>query len=286
MHYFDTLGRVDPLDLLGAPDWVPRLGAMLSAPALAFFQSVVDAIVAARRKRHAVDAKEACADLVSVLLSVGKPGGGRMSDAEVASNIITFIGAGFETPTNAVTWALYLLSLAPDWRRRVEAEVDGARVSGCTVLDTDQLPSLRAHLQESLRLYPPVAIITRRATADHVIEGHRIAAGATVIIAPWIVHRHRALWEEPDEFVPERFLPERQHSIGRCAYLPFGAGPRVCIGGTFAMQQMLTLMAAIVRHFRLELVATHRVHPVHRVTLRPRGGMLMTLHRRACRARR
>jgi cytochrome P450 len=280
-RYFETQGRVEPLDLLGAPDWVPRLGRLLSHPALEFFTRVVESIVAERRKRRTSNADDMPADLVAVLLRNGETTGVGMSDSEIAGNIITFIGAGFETPANALTWALYLLALAPDWRRQVEAEVDAAfGAKALSLATTEPLHALHAHLEEAMRLYPPVAIMTRRALVDQRLGGRHIAAGSTIILAPWIIHRHRRLWEEPDDFVPERFLPERRQSVARFAYLPFGAGPRVCIGGAFAMQQMTITLAAIVRHFRLELVASHRVDPVHRITLRPEGGMPMTLHRR------
>ncbi len=115
-RYFETQGRVEPLDLLGAPDWVAALGSAAIASGIQFFPKVVQSIVAERRKRRTSNADKAPADLVAVLLGDGEKTGSGMSDSEIAGNIITFIGAGFETPANALTWALYLLALAPDWR--------------------------------------------------------------------------------------------------------------------------------------------------------------------------
>jgi cytochrome P450 len=122
--------------------------------------------------------------------------------------------------------------------------------------------------------------MTRRAARDCVLAGRRIRRDSTIIISPWIIHRHRRLWSNPDEFDPSRFAPERRSAIGRYSYLPFGAGPRVCIGSAFAMQQMIVTLATIARHFRLDLAPSHRVVPVHRVTLRPEGGMIMTIRSR------
>lgn len=278
-RYFETQGRVDPLDLAGAPHWIPRLGRLLSRPALAFFPKVVEAVVAERRRALAREPDAAPPDLVGALLGSGDGDG--LDDAEVAANVITFIGAGFETPSNALTWALYVLTLDPAWRAEVEAEVDAFHAGGgWPVGDLTALVKLTAHIEEAMRLYPPVAIITRRAAEDDELAGVRIGKGATVILAPWIIHRHRLLWQKPDDFEPRRFLPGARDRIDRLAYLPFGAGPRVCIGATFAMQQMLATLAALIHRVRLEVASGCRVWPVHRVTLRPETALMMIVHRR------
>jgi cytochrome P450 len=281
-RYFETQGRVDPLDLLGAPDWLPRIGRLLSRPALDFFPSVVQAILSERKRRIAEDRNANADDFVNTLITARDPASGAaLSDAEIAANVITFIGAGFETPTNALTWALYLLSIDSHWRGQVEAEADRLLPDGGWNLGkVDGFIVTRALLEEAMRLYPPVAIISRKAVHDHVLRGHKILAGTTIIIAPWVVHRHRLLWEAPDHFDPSRFMPEARARVSRFAYIPFGAGPRVCIGGAFAMQQMTITLATIARWFRLDLVPGHDVLPVHRITLRPEGGMIMTLKRR------
>ncbi len=276
-RYFETQGRVDPLDLVGAPDWFPRIGRALSRPALEFFPKVVAAIVSDYRRRGGVPRD---GGLVAQLLE-GHRGAEPMDDAEIAANVITFIGAGFETPANALSWALYLLSLDEDWRRKVEAEADALLAGdGWPAAGVEPFAATRALIEEAMRLYPPVAIMTRRAAQDCVLAGRRIRRDATIIISPWIIHRHRRRWTNPDEFDPSRFTAERRAEIGRHAYLPFGAGPRVCIGSAFAMRQMIVTLAMVARHFRLDLVPSHRVTPVHRVTLRPEGGMIMTVTQR------
>ena len=134
--------------------------------------------------------------------------------------------------------------------------------------------------EEALRLYPPAAMLSRQAIADDELLGVRIPAGAVIAVSPYVLHRRRGLWDNPDAFDPSRFLGERRERIDRFAYIPFGAGPRVCIGMAFAMQEGIILLANLLRAFRFDLVDGHRVMPQQRVTLRPRGGMKMHAKRR------
>jgi cytochrome P450 len=277
-RYFEALGPIDPLDLFGLPDWLPRIGRLRARPALRFFEEVVGELIDARRAL--LDSGEAAPDdILTLLLKAADPESGRgLTDVEVRANIVTFIGAGHETTANALTWSLYLLSQASDARARVEAEVDAATAGG--PLTPEALPRLtftKAVVEEAMRLYPPVPYMSRAALEDDRIGNLKIPRGSIVTIAPWVLHRHRRLWDEPDAFVPERFLPGRRETIDRFAYLPFGAGPRVCIGAAFSLQEAVVVLASIVRTARLELMAGHTVMPVHRVTLRPDGGMAMRL---------
>jgi cytochrome P450 len=139
----------------------------------------------------------------------------------------------------------------------------------------------RATIEEALRLYPPAATLSREAIGPDELAGRHIRAGTTVVVSPWVLHRHRRLWERPGAFDPTRFMPGRREAIDRFAYLPFGAGPRVCIGMGFALQEATVLLAAILRRYRLDLAPGHAVMPVQRITLRPRGGMPMILTPRA-----
>jgi cytochrome P450 len=132
-------------------------------------------------------------------------------------------------------------------------------------------------IDEAMRLFPPVPFMSRAVLREDNIDGLRIPKGSIVTIAPWVVHRHRRLWNEPDAFDPRRFLPERRASIDRFAYLPFGAGPRVCIGASFALQEAVLVLASVVRAARLDLEPGHVVRPLHRITLRPEGGLPMKL---------
>jgi cytochrome P450 len=264
-HYFETIGRIDPLDVLGAPDFIPRLGRLRGKDSLRFFASAVDDIIGARR----------------ALIASGAPAPeDRLTEEDVRANIITFIGAGHETTANALTWTLYLLSQAPDWRARVEAEIDLEFDPADETDPTESLPVTRAVFEEAMRLYPPAALLTREAISEDWLAGHRVPAGTVVSISPYVLHRHKTLWRDPDAFDPSRFLPGAREKIDRYAYLPFGAGPRVCIGQAFAMQEGLIVLAHYLRRLRFDLMPGHRVELQQRITLRPRFGMKMIARRR------
>ena len=276
-RYFDTIGRIDPLDLFGVPQFVPRIGRMRARQPLQWFRKSVDAIVAARRELVASGATPP-ADILTLLLKAQDPETGlAMSEDDLRANITTFIGAGHETTANAMTWTLFLLSQSPEWRARAEAEADAELNAGPMDSLLERTPVLRAVVEEAMRLYPPAAILSREAIEDDEIAGEKIPAGTTVMVAPFLLHRHRTLWRDADMFDPHRFLGANRDSIDRFAYIPFGAGPRVCIGMGFAMQEMAIVLAHLLQAFRFDLAPDHRVRPVQRVTLRPDGGMPMRL---------
>ncbi len=277
--YFDSFGRLDPLDLIGAPAFLPRLGRMRGRPALRFFNEAVDAIIAAR-KALLDRGGEAPRDLLTLLIAARDPEtGAGLPDTSIRANVVTFIMAGHETTANGLTWTLYLLSQSPEWRERAEEEAERV-FNPRRPASFEQCEALRAVFEESLRLYPPVAMLAREAIADDEILGRRIPAGTVVAISPYVLHRRRGLWDDPDAFDPSRFLGERRDRIARFAYIPFGAGPRVCIGMPFAMQEAIIILANLLRTFRFELVEGQPVMPQQRVTLRPRGGMKMHAKRR------
>jgi cytochrome P450 len=273
-RYFEAIGPIDPLDLFGMPDWLPRIGRVKARPAIRFFEEVVGELTDARRALMA-SGKPAPRDLLTLLLEAADPETGRgLSDLEVRANIVTFIGAGHETTANALSWSMYLLSKAPTARERIEREVDDVLAEGRVAAeDLERLVYTRAVLEEAMRLYPPVPFMSRAALAEDRIGTLRIPKGSLVTIAPYVLHRHRRLWDAPDAFDPERFLPERRAGIDRFAYLPFGAGPRVCIGQAFALQEATIVLAHAVRAARWDVVEGHDIRPVHRITLRPEGGV-------------
>ena len=223
---------------------------------------------------------EAPHDLLTLLMSAKDPENGRgIADVDVRANIVTFINAGHETTANGLTWTLFLLSQAPEWRERAEADADQAfDADGCVA--TERCEILRAVFEEALRLYPPAAMLARQAIADDELAGVHIPAGAVISVSPYVLHRRRGLWDHPDAFDPSRFLGERRDRIDRFAYIPFGAGPRVCIGMAFAMQEGIILLAHLLRALRFDLVEGQVVMPLQRVTLRPRGGLKMHVKRR------
>jgi cytochrome P450 len=275
-QYFNTFGRLSVLDLLGAPKFLPRIGRWRGRSSLQFFSGAVDDIIAARRRLIAYGAP-APYDLLSLLLRAADDNtADPITDAEVRSNVFTFIGAGHETTANALTWTLILLSKSPEWRARVEAEIDAHFDPAGEEDPTLKLPVTLACFNEALRLYPPAAFMSREALADDELCGRKIAKGTVVIVAPYIVHRHRRLWSDAEFFDPSRFLSPRKETIDRFQFLPFGAGPRICIGMGFAQQEAMIVLATLLSQLRFELVPGAETFPAQRITLRPRDGAPMT----------
>src|SRR6202023_1770938 len=282
-RYFATVGRLDPLHLLDFPEWLPRLTKLGSRSAEAFFASVVDALVARRKRLLAKEKAGAPRDLLTLLLEAQDPQtGAGLSDTEVKANILTFIAAGHETTANSLTWSLFLISQSEEWRARLAAEAS-AGLSGPVEDYAARLVETKAVIEEAMRLYPPVASMSRQAIGPDDLAGKRIRKGSLVVVSQWVLHRHRLLWEKPDCFDPRRFLPGSREKIDRFAYLPFGAGPRVCIGASFSLQEAAIILAYIMRSFSLELKKNHVVKPVQRITLKPQGGLPMTLRRQGSR---
>ena len=197
-----------------------------------------------------------------------------------ADNAMTFYLAGHETTANAVTWTLYLLSQQPELQDRVAAEGAAALAGGEGPDLPDRLPLLRMVLEESLRLYPPAPRFDREAVADDKLGDHEVRAGDIVSVWPWLLHRHESLWERPDEFDPDRFSPERRAGRHRFQYLPFGGGPRLCVGMRFATAEALTILAHWLSAWRFEPAPGREVRVHGMVTLRPAGGLPLRLERR------
>jgi cytochrome P450 len=274
--YFNTVGRISILDLLGLPRPIPRKGRAV----LNWFRNAIDDTINSRRKLIASGVTPP-RDVLTLLLEMRDPETGQgMPEDVLRSNTVTFIGAGHENTANSLTWALYLLSQSPHWRDRVEAEIDAELNAGPMETLVDRVPVTKAVLEETLRLYPPSSILTRTAISADEIAGTRIEPGMMVTVAPFVLHRHRKLWDRPDEFDPTRFLPGNRDQIDRFAYIPFGIGPRVCIGMSFALQETIVALAHLTHAFRFELKHGHVVRPIHRITLRPQGGMPMILQPR------
>jgi cytochrome P450 len=270
-RYFDSVGQLDPLDLFDMPDWLPRVSRLRSRRALGFFEDAVTALVD-RRRAELERGEDPPRDLLTLLLTARDPQtGDGLSDEEVRANVVTFIGAGHETTANALTWALYLLSLSPDWQERLADEA--MRDAANDLPDVDALVATRAVIEEAMRLYPPVASLSRTALGPDDLAGRRIRKGTFVMVAPWVLHRHKRLWEQPNMFDPGRFMPGRRETIDRFAYLPFGAGPRVCIGASFALQEATIILSRIMRSISVAPQPGYEVVPVQRITLRPRGGL-------------
>ncbi len=276
--YFATIGRVGALDLFGVPDIVPRPGRKRLKQTMSYFEGVIDEIIAARQRRLACSQRsEQETDLLTLLLRALDPSTGRpMSLPEVRSNILTFLSAGHETTANALTWSIFLLSQSPEWMARVRDEADRAFAGPREGL-VDRLVATRAVVEEALRLYPPIAAISRSAEQTDEVGSYTVPRRALIVVSPYVLHRHRTLWDRPDAFDPTRFLPEARARIVRYAYLPFGAGPRICIGASFALQEATLVLAMLVQHFDMKLAPGAHVWPQQKITLRPANGLPMLI---------
>ena len=278
--YLNIFAHISLWDLAGLPRLLPRRGQRKGRAALALLDKAVNDTIDNRRKLIAAGLK-APRDILTLLLEARDPETGHdISEAVLRSNTGTFIGAGHENTANALTWTLYLLSQSPSWRNRVETEVESELDAGPLETLIGRLPVTKAVLEEALRLYPPASILTRKAIAADEIGGKLIQPGTVVTVAPFVLHRHRTLWDCPDEFDPTRFLPANRDRVDRFAYIPFGIGPRVCIGMGFALQEAIVALAHLTRAFRFELKHGHRVRPMHLISLRPQGGMPMIMQTR------
>ncbi|MCB9008361.1 MAG: cytochrome P450 [Ardenticatenaceae bacterium] len=219
--------------------------------------------------------------LSQMLAATDRETGEKMSRAELRDEIITFIVAGHETAASGLTWLFYLLAQNPAVEAELVAEID-AVLNGRspTTDDLANLPTVERVVAEALRLYPPAWLITRRAIEADTLLGEPIPANALIIMSPFTTHRHPAFWEKPDVFHPEHFLPDVEKARPRYAYFPFGGGQRMCIGDSFAKVEMGLVVTAVYQKYRLKLLPNHPVLPNPLVTIRPKHGLMMTLHRR------
>jgi cytochrome P450 len=278
--YFNTIGKISPLDLIGAPDFIPRLSRLRVRPTLKFFEAAIDKVISNRRRILAQRPDGAPDDLLTRLLQAcDGESGNEITESEVRSNILTFIAAGHETTANTLSWAMFLLSQSPQWRERVAAEAD-RELAGPIAGIADRLAETRAVVEEAIRLYPPIAAISRVAIDRDDLSGEQVRPGSLIVISPYVLHRHRLLWDRPDVFDPRRFLGNAREMIDRFAYLPFGVGPRKCIGSTFSLQEATLLLAMIARHFTFQPKPGHVAWPVLQVTLRPANGLPMIVKKR------
>lgn len=195
-------------------------------------------------------------------------------------NAATFYLAGHETTANALSWALYLLAEQPELQDRAADESSAALSAGADSGLAERLPLLRTVLDETLRLYPPAPRFDREAVAPDRLGEHDVRPGDLVSIWPWLLHRHQALWAQPDCFDPDRFAPDRRKSLHRFQYIPFGGGPRVCVGARFATAEALTILASWLSRWRFEPLPGWTVRASGSVTLRPSGGMPLRLSAR------
>lgn len=270
--YIAEAGKISLFDILGLPDWLPRPGRMMSGQALKQMKAMADSAIEARVARG----HEGTPDLLDLLLEGVDPKTKRqMNTAELRDNLLTFIVAGHETTALTLAWSMYLMGFDQDMQARARAEVQSVLGDRpCTGEDVDDLPLVRMIVDEALRLYPAAGIISRTAQKHDTLCDREIRPGDTVMIPIYALGRNELLWDDPDAFRPERFADRK--AIDRYAYLPFGDGPRICIGASFALQEAVIILATLLGRFKFTPVPGKDPKPVMILTLRPQGGVWMT----------
>ena len=273
-EYSERLGRPHLLDIVMPPSW----RAPLDFPRARFRKRWTPFLSRIIEARAADATPRTNRDLLDLLMAARSPEtGAPFTYAEVRDQVATMILAGHETTAVLLFWATYLLALAPDLQEQVAREAQGADLTapaGCA--QDGRLPLTRAVIDETMRLYPPAFVIVRRALQADSVAGVEIAAGDIVMISPWVLHRHSRLWDDPHAFDPGRFLPGAP-AVPRYAYLPFGVGPRVCIGAHFALTEAVLALARLAGRFRISLADTKPVLPAAVVTTQPEHAPDFTL---------
>ncbi|WP_368414800.1 cytochrome P450 [Falsiroseomonas sp.] len=273
--YQRLVDQTDLISLLGLPDWVPRRPSGRARAAAGRIHAVVDRLIA-----DILDGRATEASLIQSMAEAKLPGPdgapARPMDRRAFRNeaIVLFM-AGHETTANVLAWALFILSQDAASAARLDAElraVLGGRPA--TLDDLPGLPFTRAVVEETMRLYPPVPLLSRQALADGRIAGRVVRKGAIVLVAPWILHRRKALWQDPDAFVPDRFMPGAPRP-SRHLYIPFSVGPRVCTGQHLGLAEAVICLATLFQAAKLELWPGTQVMPVARLTLRPGDALPM-----------
>lgn len=270
--YLDSVGWKILMSMLKVPRWVPHPGSIRAARAARRLRGSIAGIVAGRRAEGRFGR-----DLLGLMMQASDPEGGPhsgstgMSDEALADNLLTFVAAGHETTALAMAWTFRLLAEHPRVEMRLRAEIAAAGARPAP----DDLPYARQVVMEAMRLYPPAPVMVRQAISDVRLGAITIPAGSSLHVPIYAIHRHRALWASPETFDPDRFAPGIQRD--RYSYLPFGAGPQVCVGMGFAMAECIVILAGLLPRFRFETLSPSRPEARFKVTLRPHGGMPLKL---------
>ncbi|HKH81815.1 MAG TPA: cytochrome P450 [Methylovirgula sp.] len=273
-RYFQTAGRASLLDFLGFPDWFPRPGEWLAGSSVRTMHQMVAQAIEARRGR----ATGLADDLLDRMLAAQDPETGRrMTPEDLVHNMQFFIVAGHETTALAISWALYLLANIPEYQDRARAEAV-AQLNGrvADADDLDAMPFIEQILEEAMRLYPPVGLLARTVLEEDELCGRIMRPNDTIFLPIWALHRHAMWWDTPNAFDPDRFSPSNRARRDKYQYLPFGAGPRVCVGANFAMMQAQIILATLVQRFRFA-PSLPAPRPIMTMTVRPEPGIFLSL---------
>jgi cytochrome P450 len=263
-----------PLDVLPLPRWLYFLDRFRRARSgLEEYCTLLDELFAERRREYYAGGKDM---LWRMATARDRETGEQLSPAELRDEVLT-LAAGGQAPMRAMTWGFYLLSQFPDAERKLHAELDavlGGRSP--TPEDFSRLLYMRRFIDETMRVYPPLPVMLRTALADDETCGRQIPKGSFIAIMPWVIHRHRKLWRDPEVFDPERFAPERAAGRSRYAYIPFSVGGRTCVAASLGMAEIQIAFAILAQRLRFRLVPGQAIEPTAWSTLRPKHGIIMT----------
>jgi cytochrome P450 len=273
-----NVDRLQLRDLIGVPEWIPRLPRRKIRANVAVIDRIVRGIVTDRRTERA-DRD----DLLGMFMSARDDETGEgMTDRQLRDEVMTMFVAGHETTATALTWTFHALDRYREIENRLHAELDAAFPDGAPLVPgaTSKVPYARRVIEETMRLFPVVPQIARQAIRDDSVGGVPIPAGTVLNVLIWLVHRHPEFWDRPEEFDPERFDAARTHERHKFAYIPFGGGGRVCIGNAFAMMEAQIILAMVARKYRLRVADGRDARPIGNVVLRPEGGLKVILEPR------
>jgi len=268
--YFLTVGRASLLDFLDVPYWVPRPGEIMGRGAVRTMHRMVTEAIEARRR----DGPRGDSDLLDYMLAAEDPNTGRrMNETDLLHNMQFFIVAGHETTALSLAWALHLLSHDQDAQARAQAQARAAiGERAASADDLANAPYIEQVLEEAMRLYPPVGLLARNVLAPDQLYDRDIRPNDTVFLNMYAMHRHELLWNRPEAFNPDNFSPEAKKTRDRYQYLPFGAGPRVCVGANFAMMQAQIILTTLLARFNFTPAGPPPT-PVMHMTIRPEPGV-------------
>lgn len=283
-RYQEASAGMATLVMFHLPVWLsPGLEWFRAKRSAKKIRSFLQEIILQRYTAYQQGEADSSSDILGALMEARDPeDGSAFNFKELVDQIAMLFLAGHETSASALSWALYLIAACPDVQQRMADEVRAA--VGDSDIEFSDIKSLRTTwnvFRETLRLYPPVGYFSRQAAETHCARDKTIRAGSSILISPWLIQRHRQLWDDPDGFDPDRFEREESKEAIKQAYLPFSQGPRVCIGAAFATQEAILILANLVRRYRFETLPEHVPEAAGRLTVRPVNGVRLRLSRRA-----
>lgn len=282
IHDLQEISNADYRRGFPLPEWLPVASNRRRKRAATLYGQIIERIITERRATAVNGHIQDSGDLLSMLMLSQDEDGSFMDDRQLRDEVATLFAAGHETTSNALSWTWYLLSQHPEAEASLHEELDTVLDSRAPTLeDLPRLPYTLQVIKESMRLYPPAWILNGRAPIrDTQVGGYPIPKGSLIFIAPYVMHRLPQHFPDPERFLPERWTPEMEKSLPKYAYMPFGGGPRICIGNAFAMMEAQLILATLAQRFRLRLAPGTAVTPLSQITMSPAGGLPMVLEER------